>query len=333
MDGGGCHAYYSEDYFEEAKKELAILRGSSPSLASQVHAVSDKAELAKLRIPTAVGAVIQRHAAKLSPYKLISWILEHVIRKSKLNLQTNTPALTICRASSSSKWNIRTPRGTISAPHVLLTTNAYTGQLVPKLRSLIVPVRGQMSALVPPKQLLHQPLKHTYSFVGIIGHHRGHNDYLIQRPISSATSDGGQLMFGGGRSKAKNEGVNVSNDDAIDEPVAKYLRMMLTTCMDINEDTSTTKASADPSTPEPNTSGLVAEKDWTGIMGFSRDNYPWVGALPDMPGLWLSAGFTGSGKPPPSLFPSPRLFHSLFPLLPFFSQPSPSPLHTLSRYI
>lgn len=37
---------------------------------------------------------------------------------------------------------------------------------------------------------------------------------------------------------------------------------------------------------------------WTGIMGYSSDGAPWVGAVPDLPpGLWIPAGFTGHGMP------------------------------------
>jgi len=36
---------------------------------------------------------------------------------------------------------------------------------------------------------------------------------------------------------------------------------------------------------------------WSGIMGFSRDDHPWVGPLPSQPNLYIAAGFTGHGMP------------------------------------
>lgn len=30
-------------------------------------------------------------------------------------------------------------------------------------------------------------------------------------------------------------------------------------------------------------------------MGFSRDEHPWVGQVPDKSGLYISAGYTGHG--------------------------------------
>lgn len=41
--------------------------------------------------------------------------------------------------------------------------------------------------------------------------------------------------------------------------------------------------------------------EWSGIMGFSRDGWPWVGSVPDSAGggdgLWLCAGYSGGGMP------------------------------------
>ncbi|MCJ1401962.1 hypothetical protein MMC11_005179 [Xylographa trunciseda] len=296
MSGGGCHAYYSPKYFEEAKAEVADLKQSNSIMGDTVHVVEDKEELSKLRISTAVGAVIQSRAAKLSPYKLVSWILEDLVKNSKLNLQTSTPvvSLTASKASttsSTSNWTVQTPRGTIFAHHVLVTTNGYTSYLLPQFRSIIVPVRGEMSALKTPVPLLQQPLNHTYAFIGTVGQDRIQDDYLVQRPVSPHDKGGGELMFGGGRTKAFHEGVYVDSDDTIDRPAAEYLRTKLPQVLDVG-------TSADrPANPHDKGAELQAKKEWTGVMGFSRDGHPWVGAVPDAPGLWLSGAYTGSGMP------------------------------------
>ncbi|MCJ1395378.1 hypothetical protein MMC18_008262, partial [Xylographa bjoerkii] len=296
MPGGGCHAYYSQKYFEEAKVEVADLKQNNLSMGDTVRVVEDKEELSKLRIPTAVGAVIQSRAAKLSPYKLVSWILEDLVKNSRLNLQTSTPVVSLTRSkastsSSTSKWTVQTPRGTLSAHHVLITTNGYTSYLLPQFRSIIVPVRGEMSALRTPVPLLQQPLNHTYAFIGTVGQDRIQDDYLVQRPVSPDGKGGGELMFGGGRTKAFHEGVDVDSDDMIDDPAAEYLRTKLPQVLNIG-------TSAHPSAkPRGKGKELSAKKEWTGIMGFSRDGHPWVGAVPDAPGLWLSGAYTGSGMP------------------------------------
>lgn len=307
MKGGGCHAYFSKHYFEEAKRSVAELQIRRPDLAAQVKVVIDKVELARLRIPNAVGAIVQKHAARLWPYKLVSRILESLIikkdQKCRLNLQTGTPVLSLSPPSPSSterSWIVRTSRGTVLATHVLLATNGYTSHLLPQLSSIIFPVRGQMSALVPPPAFLTEPLQHTYSFYGANGASKGQDDYFAQRPIiRHRTADGGggdcddedvirgrgggQLMFGGGRQLARHQGVGVDNDDDLDKVVAKYLRTKLHEFMDTKDGVE---------------SQLDALGGWTGIMGYSCDGAPWVGAVPDLPpGLWISAGFTGHGMP------------------------------------
>ncbi|MCJ1247663.1 hypothetical protein MMC30_004878 [Trapelia coarctata] len=294
MPGGGCHAYFSQTYMDEAKQEVGELQRRDPDMGASVRVVEDKEELSNLKIPTAVGAVVQARAAKLSPYKLVSWILERLIKSSGLNLQTSTPVLSLSplkSSASSPSRNIQTSRGAISSRHVLLTTNGYTTYLLPQFQSLIVPVRGEMSALNTPPPLMLQPLRHTYGFIGTSGQHRIQDDYLVQRPVSSSGHEGGELMFGGGRSKARHEGVNVDSDDTIDPPAAEYLRTKLPEVLDVTGNANgVVRLSATGNE-------LSAKKEWTGIMGFSRDGHPWVGAVPNAPGLWLSAAYTGSGMP------------------------------------
>lgn len=108
--------------------------------------------------------------------------------------------------------------------------------------------------------------------------------------------DGGELMFGGERALAKHEGVYVDNDDEIDKTVAMYLRTKLEGFLDIEKDSrplETAVESDAPVTDGLSGRGLAAEKEWTSLMGFSQDGFPWIGGIPDTPGLWLSAGFTG----------------------------------------
>ena len=281
-------------YFEEAKSEVENLKQSDSNMGDTVRVVEDKKDLSILKIPTAVGAVIQSRAAKLSPYKLVSWILEDLVKNSRLNLQTSTPvvSLTPSKASTSSsmsKWTVQTPRGIVLACHVLITTNGYTSYLLPQFRSIIVPVRGEMSALRTPSPLLQQSLNHTYAFIGTVGQDRIQDDYLVQRPISPNGKGGGELMFGGGRTKAFHKGVNVDSDDTIDDPAAEYLRTKLPQVLDVGVFAGLSAVS------NGQVVELPAKKEWTGIMGFSRDGHPWVGAVPGSPGLWLSGAYTGSG--------------------------------------
>jgi glycine/D-amino acid oxidase-like deaminating enzyme len=179
----------------------------------------------------------------------------------------------------------------IYTPTVLLTTNGYTSHLVPGFSDLIVPVRGEMSALVAPAAVrpdaVSKPLQCSYGFMGNANQTINQDDYLIQRAFSEVDGSGGQLMFGGGRSYAAHAGVGVSDDSHIDPPVASYLRRELNSLLDLNNDEEE----------------LQAQWEWSGIMGYSRDGHPWVGEVRDEwgigggKGLWISGGFTGHGMP------------------------------------
>ena len=156
----------------------------------------DKDQLAKYRVPEALGAVYQRNAAKCWPYKLVAWVLERLLRDhsaEEFNLQTVTPVTHLQRTGSS--WIVHTTRGQVAAKNVLLASNAYTSYLLPKLTGVIVPVRGQVCALQPPTGAVLLP--HSYGWLS-----KNTDDYLIQRgPKDGAASSSSEkfLVFGGER--------------------------------------------------------------------------------------------------------------------------------------
>lgn len=265
----------------EAEKEIAHLKNIAPEIANQVTVIRDKEELKKHRVnPECVGATLTAGAASLWPYKLVTFILEKLIKDGKINLQTNTPVTEI--TSSDGKHTLHTPRGTISSPTVILATNGYTSALLPHFADLIVPVRGEMSALHPPKNSTIIP--DSYGMVGALGQPENADDYLMQRPFSGVPNPGGHLMFGGGRGAGHLPTIGVSDDTVIDEGSAAYLRGTLLKVLELDGETEGVKE-------------LQAAAQWTGIMGYSRDDHPWVGKVPDREGLWLCGGYTGHGMP------------------------------------
>lgn len=263
------------------KRHLARLERDFPELAAEVRVVEDGDELEKLRVPGAHAAVVQRNAAKLWPYKLVCWVLERLLEGmdggGKFNLQTKTPVTSLRQADSGTGWLLDTPRGTVSTPTVVLATNAYTSHLLPRLTNLLVPVRGQICALVPPADAT--PLKHSHVWVG-----PGGDDYLVQRPHTH------ELILGGERLSVPDGAVGQSADDSVDPTVGARLRSALHSALKLRA----------PGQDEA--AQLGATYEWTGIMGYSRDNHPWVGRVPaelggGEGGLYLSAGYTGHGMP------------------------------------
>ncbi|KAI1142571.1 FAD dependent oxidoreductase [Hypoxylon sp. FL0543] len=364
----GVHAFYSAELFKIVHEGVKDLIDEYPDLAANVAVVTksqkggegslegtpayllegERKELTLdgLRIPHAEGAIVQWNAASLWPYKLVAFVLEHLLSandeegsKGSFNLQTNTPVTGLSRAETSpifsspggsntstpkatSIWTVHTPRGTIATPQVLLATNGYTSHLLPQFSDLIVPTRGQVSSLKPPEEPSSPSdppldIKHTYYIQGEPSDPFSRDDYLIQRPPPTA-----ELVFGGGRQYAKGRGINVWDDSTIDEPVAWYLRGELSSAVDLSlhhgasgiqsqsqsqsqPRTSTSKpedtTNKAKQTPGPKKQDLEPTHEWTGIMGYSRDWHPWVGAVPETlgggDGLWLCAGYTGHGMP------------------------------------
>ncbi|KAH0547984.1 hypothetical protein GP486_008273 [Trichoglossum hirsutum] len=296
MDNGSCYAFNSAREFAQAQKLIEALRSSGSELAQYITVHEDEASLSRLLVPNAVGAITQTIAAKLWPYKLVAWVLEGLVKSSRLNLQTSTAVHSVKqRDGENNGWVVCTSRGTIETTHVVLATNAYTSHLLPEFADLIVPIRGEMSALTPPASLRENPLTHSYVFLG--GGSRGYiqDGYLTQRPVDpDDKSSGGQLMFGGARRYADNMGVGVDDDSEIDELSAERLRTLLLKHLTPAGGGDGDDDDAAPSHPPP---PLKAENEWTGIMGFSRDGCPWVGEVPGRKGVYVSAGYTGHGMP------------------------------------
>ncbi|KAF2646327.1 DAO-domain-containing protein [Massarina eburnea CBS 473.64] len=277
----GCLSFWVEEALQEAENKVAYLKESAPEVAKFVTVIKDKEELKKHRLnEEALGATITQGAASLWPYKLVTFILEKLIKDGKLNLQTKTPVTDI--TSQDNKHTLHTPRGAITAPTVILATNGYTSAILPHFADLIVPVQGTMSALFPPENSTILPDSH--GMVGALGQPTNSDDYLIQRPYSGVPNPAGHLMFGGGRGAGTLPTVGVSDDSIMDEDTAAYLRSALLKILTLDGKTE-------------GLNELKAAKQWSGIMGYSKDNHPWVGKVPQRDGLWIAGGYTGHGMP------------------------------------
>ncbi|KAL2131823.1 hypothetical protein VTI74DRAFT_4567 [Chaetomium olivicolor] len=318
----GVHAFLSKDMFELAAAEAERLQQSHPELAAQLEVVrpsdttSENHTLASLRVPSAAGVIIQKKAASLWPYKLVASILERLIANfpaPSFNLQTNTPVTSIAQDESGKGWLLTTPRGKITAQKVLLATNGYTSYLLPAFSDLIVPVRGQIGALIPPGGGANPNqgpspnpdppahLIHSYVFAAdpdptSPGPLAPRDDYLIQRPLPT-----GELIYGGGRRFARGLGVGEWRDGESEEDVARYLRQNLSPPLDLTPEGQQQQ----PTVPGGE---LEAAFEWTGVMGYSRDHHAWVGPVPESlggggpdGGLWVCGGYTGHGMPAAAL--------------------------------
>ncbi|KAF4548786.1 Hypothetical protein D9617_25g061160 [Elsinoe fawcettii] len=269
----GIQALYTKDTTSLVEDQLKTLTEKDPALASHCTYVTDKAQLARLRIPDAAAALVTDLAARCWPYKFVSGVIEDLVLdealEGRFNLQTWTPVTAITK-SDTDTWTVKTERGSVAAKQVILSTNGYTSALLPEFTDLIVPCRAQMSAILPPSELAGEDrLKTSFGFSK-----EGMHDYLIQRP----NEKGGHLMFGGAEKYGAR--VGTTDDSFVDDRQTKWLRESLPVYFSLNNQ-------------EP----LDLIKTWSGIMGFSRDELPFVGPVPGKDGLFMCAGFTGHGMP------------------------------------
>ncbi|KAJ4856906.1 FAD dependent oxidoreductase domain-containing protein [Trichoderma breve] len=284
----GVHGFYSPELFISVKKTITKIQGKYPDIGANIAVVTKESPSCLLQ-----GAVMQANSASLWPYKLVAFVLERLLAASGFNLQTKTPVTSLKRAETSARkssshrdadeaasrgWTAHTTRGDISARHVFLATNAHISHLLPQFANIIVPVKGQVSSLKPSPSA--QPAEDPLD----IGH---------------TPPPGAELIYGGGRIHAKDHGLGVWDDSTIDEPVARYLKYELSSLMDLSireQGNSQGEYGVHASKPD-----IEPTFEWSGIMGFSRDGWPWVGPVPETAGggdgLWLCAGYSGGGMP------------------------------------
>ncbi|KAF9882091.1 FAD dependent oxidoreductase [Colletotrichum karsti] len=304
----GVHALLTPDLVSQAAAAVARVPAH---LRDAVSLVTDREDLQKLRVPNALGAVVQENAASCWPYKLVAWVFEDLVRRfgpesegggeGWFNLQTNTPVTRLQRLEKGSadeegeaSWIVHAAggRGQVAAKQVLLACNGHTSCLLPAFSDLIVPVRGQVAALEPEPRA---ELGRSYVFMASSeGERPNQDDYLIQRP-----GPGLEMILGGGRANGTARGVGFSDDDEVDPVVARYLRRAGARNVDLSGEGAVQEAESEKE--------LKARYEWTGIMGFSRDGRPWVGEVPGGEvlgggeGLWVCAGYTGHGMPQAAL--------------------------------
>ncbi|KAM7212086.1 FAD dependent oxidoreductase domain containing protein [Rhypophila decipiens] len=219
-------------------------------------------------------------AGSLSSYKLVIGILK-LCTELGLNLQTNTPATTLTK-NTDGTWTVATHRGNIKASRVILATNGYTAALLPQIfQGVIVPLRGQVTAHRPGSNLpLKGCLPTTYSFIYENGY-----EYMIPRPAGSLHA--GDIIMGGGLARAPDEGLHeygTTDDTTINETISAYLR------------DTTPRYFSPEGWGDDHPDGRI-RKEWTGIMGYSPDGFPFVGGIheEDYHGLWMSVSFQGHG--------------------------------------
>lgn len=248
----------SLDVLDQMQQEVA----ARPATAIPVKVIDRVAceELLGLRINGRFrGGRWMPRAATIHPTRFVYGLASAAVRRGARVVQATT-ALRVKRALHGDDLEVETNRGRIRARHLVLACNTGTGQLLPELRKVLTPARGQMLSLRPLKPFFHVGLAVDWGTV-----------YWRQ-------STDGTIVLGGYRNldPAKETTARLALNPQIQRALFDFL----------------------PETFPDFPASFTVSRRWAGIMDQTTDGNPIVGHWPDIPNIWIVAGFGGHGFPP-----------------------------------
>ncbi|PWY96544.1 FAD dependent oxidoreductase [Aspergillus sclerotioniger CBS 115572] len=200
-------------------------------------------------------------AGTLWPYKFVLHLTRSILETGLANLQTHTPVTSV-RRQPSGEFIITTPRGATMARHVVYANNAYIAGLLPQYSQAIVPCKGLCTHISVQEGTRTPLLNNSY----IVHEEDETLSYLVPRADGSIVVGGANARY---RSFPEQWFNNVDDSTLIEERFFHGWE----------------------------SSGARVDKVWTGIMGYSWDSHPHVGALPGNDSQYVLAGFNGHGMP------------------------------------
>jgi glycine/D-amino acid oxidase-like deaminating enzyme len=204
-----------------------------------------------------VGARLFPLQGKVHSAKLVQGVMEAAQRYGALTCVAEVQQI----EQEGETVHIRTSEGMLRAGSVVIAVNAWSGDLIPAVADLIVPVRGQMLAYAPIAPTFRHTIGTSITATG---------EYWQQRPD-------GSLLVGGCRALAPNQDRGVREAEPT-EVVQHGIEQILPRFF-------------------PALLPLHIVRRWAGLMAFTPDYLPIADCVPDMPNAWFIGGFSGHGMP------------------------------------
>ncbi|KAF9235862.1 FAD dependent oxidoreductase-domain-containing protein [Melanogaster broomeanus] len=317
--------HFHETAFVEAKRKLSIYKEDMPHEASTYRVWEGEEARNRYSLsPLAVGCITTR-AGAVHPYRFVTSILSGLLEEHSkcFQLFTQTPCTSIIEPSTRTPfYSLNTPRGQLTASHVVHLTNAYVGGLLPNLADVVHRVRETMSAQRPGKGLHLNTAGDGKgcgrSYIFYDSPKTKEFDYLTQLPDGEH-----ELMFGGGLEAVPDAGAGQGCTSPgargmYDVHSAAHVSGALPIYFGPMNWGAEAEAEfvgdrdADGHERSPWAAGRIKAL-WSGVLGISADEFPWVGRVtptisgrrvpPNIkhgkrmaaPGEWVAAGYSGEG--------------------------------------
>jgi len=245
-----------------SSQQIALSQNSialqSDGVTTNLLARKDVEEMIKTPLGADImGGLFMPEMALVHPVRLIHGIVQAAQRHGADTVNATVSQI----VPDSTHVKICTSQGTIYTDHVIVATNAWITELLPQLKHVVVPVRGQVLTYTPLP-----PLFRTGLSVDMTG-----TEEYWQQALD------GTIVLGGGRATAPNRDVGIVSSQPTEE-VQHTLEQVFPRLF-------------------PALSGLHVQQRWAGLMAFTPDYLPLADQIPSMSGVWVVGGFSGHGMP------------------------------------
>lgn len=216
-----------------------------------VELIDEKYLSEKYGVRNFLGAIQYKNDGEIHPIKLLG-LLKSKLRQTKFIFDSVVTDL----KRESDSWAVTTSKTKLSAGKVIFCLNGYSDTVLPELKNVVKPQRGQVIVTEPLKKFVQGPCYLTK-----------HLCYFRQLPS-------GELLIGGFRNhdiEAEN-----TNQDEITPKIQAALKEFAHSYFQ-------------------NTSQVKINYQWSGVMGFTEDGQMMIGEHPSKKDLFLMAGCSGHG--------------------------------------
>lgn len=239
-------------------KEFSELKESASlmeKLGISVEVLDESAINSRLGAAEFVGGIKYKDDASVHPLNLLDAIRKKIEATSE-NVHFFENHEVFSIENQGDDKLVKTRGAWFSCPMVVMATNGYSPQLHSFFKDKIFPTRGQILATEPVEQFMEGPCYANFVL-----------DYFRQLPT-------GEMVIGGFRQLQKDAEIGYSDEttDIIQEALEEFLRKHV-----------------------PKVKNAKITHRWSGIMGFSADGQPLVGALPTDNQIAFLGGFTAHG--------------------------------------